>query len=176
MRSRDPRSYTEQLQLDSATAWLNDSNRTPAACPIQDVTHLIYSDTSIGITALSKYDPFKLTSLYSLMRKPERVHIVQDLRLDVSARSERDLTWRQVMEMSEKQGRQTGDRTAAWRSLEVACQRAMDVTQQLRERLRWCENEFEVGRLPVGASGEERVCNEGLEIQSRKIEKGKALE
>lgn len=110
------------------------------------------------------------------MRKLERVHIVQDLRLEVSARSERDGTWREVMEMSEKQGREDGDRNAAWTSLEVACQRAMDVTQQLRERLRWCENEFEVGRLPVGASGEERVWNEGLEIQSRKIEKGKALE
>jgi hypothetical protein len=173
-RSRRPRSQTSQSRLDSATAWLNNNNRTPTTCPIQAVTSLISTDASIATTTLSKYDPAKLTNLYALMRKIERLHLVEDLRLDVSARSERDQTWREVMEMAGQQIRVGDERTAVWISVGAACQRALDVTQQLRERLEWCEGEFEKEKLTADAIGEERVWNEGLEIQRREKE-GEAI-
>jgi hypothetical protein len=175
-RSRRPKSQTEQSQFDNATAWLNNSNRTPTTCPIQAVTSHISTDASIGTTALSKYDPVKLTSLYALMRKIERLHLVEDLRLEVSARSERDQTRRQVMEVAGQQIRVGDERTAVWIPLGAACQRALDVTQQLRERLEWCEGEFEAEKLTADAIDEERVWNEGLEIQKREGEEERSLE
>jgi hypothetical protein len=174
-RSRRPRSNTNQSQFDSATAWLN-SNRTPTTCPIQAVTSLISTSASIGTTTLSKYDPAKLTSLYALMRKIERLHLVEDLRLEVSARSERDQTWREVMDSAGQQIRVGDERTAVWIALGAACQRALDVTQQMRERLEWCEGEFEAEKLTADAIDEERVWNEGLEIQKREGEEGRFWE
>jgi hypothetical protein len=110
------------------------------------------------------------------MRKIERLHLVEGLRLDVSARSERDQTWREVMEMAEGQFRVGDERTAVWISVGVACHQALGVTQKLSEELEWCEREFEAERLPDCASGEERVWNEGSEIQRRERESERCLE
>jgi hypothetical protein len=166
----------EQADLDNAIAWLNNSNRTPATCPIRAVTHLISTDASLGATTLVKYDPAKLTGMYGLMRKTERMHLVEDLRLDVSARTMKGRKWREVRDMAELRGFECADPDLVWDSLEMACQRAMDVTQELEERLRWCEREFEAEKLPADATGEERVWNEGLEIQRREREEGRSLE
>lgn len=178
--SRRPRSNTQQAQLDSATAWLNTSDRTPETCPAQAVVDLISAETSIGNTTLSKYDPVKLTGLYALMRKIERVHMVEDLRLDIAARSEKDQTWRAVSQMALHETsmgvKAGGKQVVDWFSVGLACQQALDVTQRLREGLQWCESEFEAGILPAGAVGEERVWNEGLEVQKREGEKEKATE
>jgi hypothetical protein len=110
------------------------------------------------------------------MRKIERLHLVQDLRLEVSARSERDQTWREVMESAGQQIRVGDERTAVWIALGAACQRDLDVTQQLRERLEWCEGEFEAEKLMADAIDEERVWNEGLETQKGESEEGTSLE
>lgn len=112
--------------------------------------------------------------MYALMRKIERLHLVEDLRLDVSAHSERDQTWREVIEIAGQQIRVGDERTAVWISVGAACQRALDVTQQLRESLEWCEGEFEKEKLTADAIGEERVWDEGLEIQRRERE-GEAI-
>jgi hypothetical protein len=154
-RSRRPWSHTEQSQVDNATAWLDNSNRTSSTCPIQAVTNLISNDASLGTTTLIKYDPAKLSSLYALMRKTERLHLVEDLRLDVSTRAMKGRKWREVLVMAK--GMEWEDPDLIWDRLEMVCRRAMDVTQQLGERLRWCEREFEADKLPADATGEERV-------------------
>jgi hypothetical protein len=173
-RCRCPRSHIEQSDLDNATAWLNNSNRTPSTCPLQALTRLIATEASLGATTLIKYDPAKLTGLYGLMRKTERMHLVEDLRLDVSARTMKGRKWREVMVVA--RGMECEDPDLIWECLEMACQRAMDVGLELEERLRWCEREFEAEKLPARAVGEERVWNEGLEIQRRESEEGISLE
>jgi hypothetical protein len=108
------------------------------------------------------------------MRKTERLHLVEDLRLDVSTRAMKVRKWREVLAMAK--GMEWEDPDLIWDRLEMVCRRAMDVTQQLGERLRWCEREFEADKLPADATGEERVWNEGLEIQRREREGERSLE
>jgi hypothetical protein len=175
-RSRWPKHHIEQAELDSATAWLNNSNRTHSTCPIRALTIIISNDAFIGATTLSKYDPAKLTTMYALMRKTERMHLVEDLRLVVSARNMKGRQWREVRDMAELRGIDTADPDMIWDRLENACRGALGVTEELEERLRWCEREFEAEKLPAGATGEERVWNEGLEIQRRESEEGRSLE
>jgi len=104
--------------------------------------------------------------------------MVEDLRLDVAARSEKDRTWRAVNQLALHEARMGvgGTQTVDWSSVGMACQEALDVTQRLRERLQWCESEFEAGRLPTGPIGEERVWNEGSKIQKGEGEKGKSTD
>ena len=175
-RSRFPRHHVEQAELDNATAWLNNSNRIHSTRPVRVLAILISNEASIGATTLSKYDPAKLTGMYALMRKTERMHLVEDLRLDVSARTMEGRQWRELRDMAELRGCECGDPDMIWDHLEMACRRALDVTEELEDRLRWCEREFEAEKLPAGATGEERVWNEGLEIQRRESEEGRSLE
>jgi hypothetical protein len=177
-RCRFPRHHVEQAELDNATAWLNNNNnnRTHSTCPVRALAILISNEASIGTITLAKYDPAKLTTMYALIRKTERMHLVEDLRLDVSARTMKGRTWREVRDMAELRGCECGDPDMIWDHLEMACRRALDVTQQLEHRLRWCEREFEAEKLPAGATGEERVWNEGLEIRRREREEGRSLE
>jgi hypothetical protein len=146
------------------------SKRLPASSPPK----LPSAPRPSSNTTLIKYDPAKLTGLYGLMRKTERMHLVEDLRLDVSARTTKGRKWREVMVVA--RGMECEDPDLIWECLEMACQRAMDVGLELEERLRWCEREFEAEKLPAGAVSEERVWNEGLEIQRRESEEGISLE
>lgn len=89
--------------------------------------------------------------------------MVAELREEAHLRHERAQIWREVRDLAAEQ--QGGD---GWKELRAACQEALENCEQLRERLEWCEREFEAGGLPLGAlAGEEhRMCNEGAEIKS----------
>jgi hypothetical protein len=58
----------------------------------------------------------------------------------------------------------------AWEKLGTACQRALENTQLLQDRLLWCERNVEMGKLTLAAAAERRVWDEGAEIGSQRDE------
>jgi hypothetical protein len=169
LQSRQPRSPAKLDQLDRVAEWLAASTLTASTCPVNDVTELITTETSIGKTILSKYDPAKLQGLYGLMRTTERIHIVDDLRKDVHARQQKSRKWREVMAMAaaERDDIAESATQGAWEKLENACQRALENTQLLQERLLWCKRNVEMGKLTLAAAAERRVWDEGAKIGSQ---------
>jgi hypothetical protein len=171
LQSRHPRSPAKLDQLDRVAESLAASTLTASTCPVNDVTELITTETSIGKTILSKYDPAKLQGLYGLMRTTERIHIVDDLRKDVHVRQEKSRKWREVMAMAAVERDSAEFATPeAWEKLGTACQRALENTQLLQERLLWCERNVEMGRLTLAAAAERRVWDEGAELGSQSAE------
>jgi hypothetical protein len=171
LQSRHPRSLAKLDQLDRVAEWLATSTLIASTCPINDVTELITTETSIGKTILSKYDTVKLQSMYGQMRTIERIHIVDDLRKDVHVRQEKSRKWREVMAMAGAERESAEFATPeAWEKLGTACQRALENTHELQERLLWCERNVEMGKLTLAAAAERRVWDEGAEICSQKDE------
>ena len=168
LQSRHPKDTTKQAELDAANAWIAYTNLIPSTCPIKAITEIITTETSIGKTLLSKYDPSKLQSLYGTMRSTERIHIVDDLRTEVHSREERAQKWQEVMEMvAREQSTSEGKASEAWGSLSAACKNALENTEELQARLAWCEQNFESGKLTPAVVAERRVWDEGMEIQLR---------
>lgn len=136
---------------------------------------MIKTDTEVGKTLLSKYDIAKLQVSYGMTRTMERIHIVEDLRKDVDLRWERARKWRDVMAMAAmEQGIGDNGRSAMWEELRTACQKALENTEQLQARLKWCEQNFEAGKLTPVVVAEQRVWYEGAEIGSQEKERGRS--
>lgn len=168
VRSRHRRHTAQQAELDSANDWIASSPLVPSACPINAVTEVVRTETSIGKTILSKYDTTRLQSLYGTMRTTERIHIVDDLRTEVRSRQERAQKWREVMDMVATEQNAGGDKQAEARlSLSTACKEALENTEELQARLAWCEQNFESGKLTPAVITERRVWDEGAEIEYR---------
>jgi len=154
--------------MDAATDWITSNTLVPSACPINAVTKVIATETSIGKTILSKYDPLKHQTLYGTMRTTERIHIVDDLRTEVRSRQERSQKWREVMGMvAVEQSASEGRSPDVWEALSIACKHALENTEELQARLAWCEQNFESGRLTSAVVAERRVWDEGAEIKLR---------
>jgi hypothetical protein len=165
VQSRHPRSLAKLDQLDRVAEWLAASTLIASTCPVNDVTELITTETSIGKTILSKYDTAKLQGLYGLMRTAERIHIVDDLRKDMRLRQEKSRKWREVMVVAATERDTVESATPeAWEKLGTACQLALENTEQLQARLLWCEQNVEAGKLTLAAATERRVWDEGAEI------------
>jgi hypothetical protein len=177
LQSRHPRSLAKLDQLDRVAEWLATSTLIASTCPINDVTELITTETSIGKTILSKYDTVKLQSMYGQMRTIERIHIVDDLRKDVRLRQERSRKWREVMAMAAAERDNVEFATSeAWEKLGTACQPALENTEQLQARLLWCEQNVEAGKLTLAAAAGRRVWDEGAEIEwQREEERGGSM-
>lgn len=168
VRSRHRRPTAQQADLDSANDWITFNNLKASTCPIDAVTEVVRTETSIGKTVLSKYDPTKLQSLYGTMRTTERIHIVDDLRTEVHARQQRAQKWREVMVMvTTEQGGREDKEAEAWEPLNKACKEALENTEELQDRLAWCEQNFESGKLTPAVVAEQRVWDEGVEIDLR---------
>lgn len=88
--------------------------------------------------------------------------MVEDLRQDVGLRLGRAGKWQEVMAMADsEQGTGDDGTSEAWEKLRAACQEALENTEQLQARLKWCEQNFEAGKLtPVVVAGQ-RVWYEG---------------
>jgi hypothetical protein len=80
VQSRHPMSTAYQAEVDNANDWLASNTLVPSTCPFSAATKIITTETSLGKSILSKYDPPKLQGLYATMRILERIHIVGDLR------------------------------------------------------------------------------------------------
>lgn len=155
VRSRHPRSATEQAQLDEAIQWLAADPLVPAQCPAHTVTELINTSTAKGQEILAKYDPIKLETSHGLMRSLERVQFVGELRGDLYLRRAKTRKCEEILAMittiqstggGEGEGKGQGVEED-WQVLEAACQRALENAEQLEERLVWCEENFETGKL-----------------------------
>lgn len=144
-RSRYSPSSAAQIQQESVKIWLKTKPYRAEVCPVHALTELIATDTSVGRTILGKYDPAKLQSVHALTRQLERAEMVRNTREDVSLRQERAQEWREVMHMAIELGRGDGCEAEAWRALRMTCHEALVNVEELRERLAWCEREFEAG-------------------------------
>jgi hypothetical protein len=168
LQSRHPKDTTAQAEMDVAKDWIARGTLSPSTCPINAVTKVITTETSIGKVILSKYDPLKHQTLYGTMRTTERIHIVDDLRTEVHLRQQRAQKWTEVMEMVAMGQSESECGTAeAWMPLNKACKEALKNTEELQARLVWCEQNFEAGRLTSAVVAERRVWDEGAEIESR---------
>lgn len=168
VRSRHRRHTAQQAELNTADNWITSNNFEASTCPIKAVTDIITTEISIGKTILSKYDTTKLQGLYGTMRTTERIHIIDDLRTEVFSRLERAQKWRGVMEMvATEQGGREGKEAEAWEPLNKACKEALENTEELQDRLAWCEQNFESGKLTPAVVAEQRVWDEGVEIDLR---------
>jgi len=168
VQSRYPRHTNKQAELDAANDWIASNTLEASTCSINDVAKVITTETSIGKTVLSKYDPPKLQSLYGTMRTTERIHIIDDLRTEVRSRQERAQKWREVMNMAAaEQSASEGKVADVWEPLSTACKEALKNTEELQARLAWCERNFEPGKLTPAVIAERRVWDEGAEIELR---------
>lgn len=168
LQSRHPKDTASQAEMDAAKDWIARDTLAASTCPINAVTKVITTETSIGKTILSKYDSLKLQTLYGTMRTTERIHIVYDLRTEVDSRQDKAQKWREVMDMvATEQSESEGEVAEAWEPLNTACKHALENTEELQARLAWCEQNFESGRLTPAVIAERRVWDEGVEIKLR---------
>lgn len=166
LRSRHPRSASAQAQLHSANGWLAATTLTASTCPTSAVTKTVTNDTGVGKLALSKYDPAKFESMHKSQSTIERNDMVKDLREDVELRVERTRKYREVMAMAASQ-------QVAWEKLRVACEQAVENSDELEERLMWCEEDFEAGELTAVVAAGEQVLDGGAESTSQQEERGR---
>jgi hypothetical protein len=152
--------------MDAANDWIASNALLPSACPINAVTKVTTTETSIGKTILSKYDPVKIQTLYGTLRSTVRIHIVDDLRTELRSRQESAQKWREVLEMvAAEQSAGEGKVAEEWEPLKTACKEASKNTVELLARLAWCERNFELGKLTPAVIAERRVWDEGEEIE-----------
>ncbi|KAM0716467.1 hypothetical protein Q7P37_007912 [Cladosporium fusiforme] len=150
VQSRCPRTAEAEARQDAAKAWLADAARQPRNCPVQEVTNYISFSTAVGKTLLSKYDTSKLIHLYDGMYVPDRIHMVQDLRKDVTHRESRDVEWRKVHIMATQRCDERGEDCEDWKALREVSREAIENTAELKLRLTWCETQFETGSFAGG--------------------------
>ena len=166
MQSRHPKHAANQAELDDANDWITSTTFEASTCPVNAVTRIITTETSIGKTILSKYDPSKLQNLYGTMRTTERIHIVDDLRTEVHSRQQRAQKWREVMEMvATELSASEGKAAEEWVRLNTACEEALKNTVELLARLAWCERNFESRELTSAVVAERRAWDEGAETE-----------
>lgn len=176
VRSRHPRSAAKQLQFDSANDWIASNTLVASTCPISTITEIVTNDTSVGKTILSKYDTAKLQGLHGMMGAVERKDFVEDLREDVCLRQERAQEWRRVLAMlAIERNISEGKAEEAWEPLEKACKHALENTEQMQDRLVWCEHNFESDGLTPVAVAKRRVWDEAAESGSLREKRGRPI-
>lgn len=177
VRSRHPIPAAKQAQIDRAIQWLATTLLVPAQCPVATVTEIINFSTAKGQGILSKYDPTKLQTSHSLMRSLDRVQFVGELRQDLYLRQAKARKCEEILKMiAATQNSGDGECEGEgedWQTLNAACQRALENTEQLEARLVWCEENFETGKL---TSPELRIWGGGeVEIDLEEGERGRSL-
>lgn len=176
VRSRHPRSAAKQAELDSANNWITSESLVASTCPISTIIEIIATDTAVGKTVLSKYDPAALQSLHGMMPATERRDIVEDLRKDVCLRQARAQKWRHMMAIlaAEQSTTECKDKEA-WETLDSACKYALQNTEQLQARLVWCEQNFESVELEHAVAAKQRAWDDGAETGSSEEERGRSM-